>query len=84
MSIYFLNKSKTLIIIDHVTNNLDYLWDKYLGTDVLKSFRDENDGPRPEVLSLAFGHQGTFVIISIKYVGVPCFLFHVVYDSESD
>ena len=33
-------------IIDHVTNNLDDLWEKQGGTDVLKSFRYENDDPR--------------------------------------
>ena len=28
--------------LDHVTDNLDELREKYLGTDVWESFRDEN------------------------------------------
>ena len=32
--------------VDHVTNDLDDLREKYLGTDVLKTFRDENGDPK--------------------------------------
>ena len=61
--------------LEHVTNNLDDLREKHLGTAVVKNFRAENGDLRD--------FRGHINQVSWSKSDA-CFLFHVVYDSDSD
>ena len=61
--------------LSYVENNLDDLREKYLGTDIVKQFEDRDGqvrGFRGEVSAVDWSRDD------------GCFLFHVVYDSDSD
>ena len=61
--------------LHHVENNLDDLRDKYMGINIIKEFEDRNGNVR--------GFRGN--INSVDWSRDDgCFLFHVVYDSDSD
>ena len=62
--------------LDHLENSLDDLREKYVNTRVVKNFRDDTTG---EVRGFAG------CVTSLDWSRDDgCFLFHVVYDSDSD
>ena len=62
--------------LDHLENSLEDLRSKYLNTRVLKNFEDEDTG---EVR----GYSGT--VTSLDWSRAEgSYMFHVVYDSDSD
>ena len=62
--------------LDHLENSLEDLRVKYLNTRVVKNFKDDNTG---EVR----GFSGSVTSLDWSR-GHGCYMFHVVYDSDSD